>query len=167
MYAVDPVTFGVLDAVTYIANTSDPSFHSPRGPTWTKYYSAKEAYGPLVGDAGLSRLGENDELTPAFWHNVTEILEANATAFEEFFARRKRGWGVDECEDECKSIEICKLRSARAQDNCMPPSLPGVSDAEEECGGSVVRDTLGSMVVDPVILKAFGEIMAEAERGVV
>ncbi|KAI1759032.1 sphingomyelin phosphodiesterase [Hypoxylon sp. FL1150] len=168
VYAVDPVTFAVLDTVTYIANTSDPSFHSPQGPTWTKYYSAKEAYGPLVAQAGL---GDDEELTPAFWHNVTEVLEANATAFDEFLARRKRGWNVDVCVDECKSTEICKLRSARAQDNCMRPSLPGVSakgeeqeeQEEEECGRSVVRDTLGSMVVDPVMLEAFGEIVARAQ----
>ncbi|XXH00467.1 hypothetical protein Hte_006812 [Hypoxylon texense] len=176
VYAVDPVTFGVLDAVTYIADTSDPSFrHAKSSPAWTKYYSAREAYGPLLAEAGLegvggADLGGNEELTPAFWHNVTEVLERNATAFGAFYARRKRGWAVGGCGDECKGIEICKLRSARAQDNCMPPGLPGVmrlegkeeeEKEEDECGGSVVRDTLGSMAREPGMLRALGEIMAE------
>lgn len=170
MYAVDPVTFGVLDAVTYIVDTSDSAFRS--GPVWTKYYSAREAYGPLVrAEAGLGGPGETtgdeEELTPAFWHNVTEILERNATAFGEFYARRKRGWAVGACEDACKDTEICKLRAARSQDNCMAPGLPGERDEEEEddeCGGSVVRDTLGSLVADPVMLRVLGEMMDETGR---
>ncbi|KAI1771860.1 putative acid sphingomyelinase [Hypoxylon cercidicola] len=161
VYAVDPVTFGVLDAATYMADTSDASFGSR--PAWTRYYSAKEAYGPLVA-------GEPDELSPAFWHNVTEALERNATAFRQFYARRKRGWAVGACEEQCRRVEICKLRAARSQDNCVLPGLPGVGaeekekGEEEECGGSVVRDTLGSLVADPRMLRAFGEVVAEMER---
>ncbi|RYP43274.1 hypothetical protein DL770_011754 [Monosporascus sp. CRB-9-2] len=168
VYEVDPVTFGVLDVTTYIANMSDPDFHRRTNPTWTKYYSAREAYGPLVSPP-LAPLGENkadSELTPAFWHNVTEALERNATAFEAFMARKRRGWRPDACDTEdCVAAEICRLRGARAQDNCVRPSLrlglvgrrgriAGVStdswkslglveDHEDECESSVVMDTLG------------------------
>ncbi|KAI1135224.1 putative acid sphingomyelinase [Hypoxylon sp. FL0543] len=174
VYAVDPVTFGVLDATTYIANMSDPDFSTK--PKWTKYYSAKEAYGPLTkmaeGEGENVVLGEHEELTPAFWHNVTEAFERNATAFEEYFARRRRGWAVQPCEGECRSAEICKLRGARAQDNCMSPGFrlcdtekpkkgPGAGIDEEECGGSVIRNTLGSMAVDLGMLRAFEEVVVE------
>ncbi|KAI2609262.1 sphingomyelin phosphodiesterase [Hypoxylon sp. NC1633] len=178
VYTVDPVTFGVLDATTYMANMSDPALSSGGGLKWTKYYSAKEAYGPLVySGREEEEIEEGYELTPAFWHNVTEVLETNTTAFEEFLARRQRGWAVGPCEGECRAKEICKLRAARAQDNCVPPGfrlsvlrekMEGQGGRgrveEDECGGSVVRDTLGSLVVDLGMLEAFKEIMVE--RGV-
>lgn len=47
VYYVDPETWGVLDSVTYFANMSLPDYQTT-GPTWAKYYSAKETYGPLV-----------------------------------------------------------------------------------------------------------------------
>ncbi|KAI0881108.1 sphingomyelin phosphodiesterase [Annulohypoxylon maeteangense] len=169
IYEVDPVTFAVLDATTYIANMSDPEF-SISGPKWTKYYSAKESYSPLIGK-GLG-LGSEQELTPAFWHNVTEALEKNETAFEEYFERRSRRWGVGICRGECKSMEICKMRAGRAQDNCVSPGLRlgGVGKMmnghivlEEECGGSVIRDTLGNIVVDSDTLRIFKEIVVQRE----
>ena len=144
---MDPVTFGVLDVTTYAANMSEPDFQT-RGPRWRKYYSAKEAYGPLVAqgeaEAGAAADG-NWELTPAFWHNVTEALERDADAFEAYAARKSRGWGgvgggcyhqarrggggeaggktkeQEEEERECVRAEICRLRGARAQDNCQLP----------------------------------------------
>lgn len=174
VYAVDPITFGVLDATTYIANMSDPSFSTK--PKWTKYYSAKEAYGPLVGKGEEGDvIDEQEELTPSFWHKVTEVFERNATAFEEYFERRRRGWAVGSCEGECRSTEICKLRAGRAQDNCMTPGFKlshadesenhfGAALEEEECGGSIVRDILSIMVMDSDMLSAFEEIVAE-KRG--
>ncbi|KAI1205916.1 sphingomyelin phosphodiesterase [Annulohypoxylon truncatum] len=172
VYDVDPVTFAVLDATTYIANMSDPEFPSS-GPKWTKYYSMKETYGPLAGKG--SDLSSEQELTPAFWHNVTEALEKNETAFEEYFGRRSRRWGVGICNGECRSTEICKLRAGRAQENCVPPGLRigsvtemkngrKVLEEEEECGGSVIRDTLGSIAVDENTLRDFKEVVAE--RGI-
>ncbi|KAI0135272.1 sphingomyelin phosphodiesterase [Daldinia grandis] len=178
VYTVDPVTFGVLDATTYIANVSDPSFSSPSGPKWTKYYSAREAYGPLVGATGKpepSNAGlQLEELTPAFWHNVTSAFERNETAFAEYFARRRRGWMVGPCDEKCKRAEICKMRAARAEDNCVPPGLRlddnnGVGNGrgegveEDECGGSVVRDTLGRLVGDVDMLRLLGELVVARE----
>ncbi|OTB11694.1 hypothetical protein K445DRAFT_321857 [Daldinia sp. EC12] len=165
VYTVDPITFGVLDATAYIANVSDPSFSSPSGPKWIKYYSAREAYAPLLGTPER----ELEELTPAFWHNVTLALERNETAFGEYFARRRRGWKVGDCDEECRRVEICKLRAARAEDNCVPPGLRldnnneeggnGRGDnGEDECESSIVRDTLRNVVVDVNMLRLLGEL---------
>lgn len=136
---MDPVTFEVLDVTTYIANMSHPDFHSSEGPTWTKYYSAKEAYGPLVTTAITGHDADGDvddnggdqkaveekeeigELNPAFWHNVTEALQRNTTALGEYLARKNRGWDGEE-QNKCVAAEICRLRGARAQDNCARPS---------------------------------------------
>ncbi|KAI1093987.1 sphingomyelin phosphodiesterase [Rostrohypoxylon terebratum] len=173
VYDVDPVTFAVLDVTTYIANMSDREF-STSGPKWTKYYSAKETYGSLLEKELRIELGGGQELTPAFWHNVTEALEGNETAFEEYFERRSRRWRVGICRGECKKTEICKMRAGRAQDNCVLPTVAGVrlggvaemTDGrmvleEEECGGSVIRDTLGSITVSADTLRAFKEVVAE------
>jgi sphingomyelin phosphodiesterase len=58
---------------TYIANMSDQTYQTD-GPTWTKYYSVKEAYGPLVNPPVTDT---SVELTPKFWHNLTEVLSSN------------------------------------------------------------------------------------------
>ena len=47
VYDIDPVTWGVRDYTTYIANISSPSYQT-EGPVWEKYYSLKETYGPLL-----------------------------------------------------------------------------------------------------------------------
>ncbi|KAI1806376.1 sphingomyelin phosphodiesterase [Daldinia bambusicola] len=180
VYTVDPVTFGVLDATTYVANVSDPSFSSSSssrsGPKWTKYYSAREAYAPLVGTSEK----DVEELTPAFWHNVTLALERNETAFAEYFARRRRGWAVGDCDEKCRRVEVCKLRAARAEDNCVPPGLRldsknsnnngeegedngQVGWVENECEGSVVRDTLRNLVLDTDMLRLLGELVVTRE----
>ncbi|KAI0006916.1 putative acid sphingomyelinase [Xylariaceae sp. FL0662B] len=185
VYTVDPVTFAVLDATTYIANMSDPDFRSNTArPTWSKYYSAKEAYGPLVSPP-LTAAGA--ELTPAFWHNVTEVLERNQTAFHEYWARKRRGWAVGTCEGECVRAEVCKMRAARAQDNCAVPGLilleleekrkfraggnNGTGHAYgggrgDECGGLIIRNTLGSLFVDEDMLRLFEKMMVESHEDV-
>ncbi|KAI0106474.1 Metallo-dependent phosphatase-like protein [Nemania sp. FL0031] len=169
VYDVDPVTFGVLDVTTYIANTSDPAFQSAEGPVWTKYYSAREEYGALV-DPPLAPLEtSNDqveervrELDPAFWHEVTELFEQDAIAFEAFMTRKQRGWESEVCDNtDCKSAEICKLRAGRAQNNCVPPGsirlvnrlaedgVTTTNSGEHECVSSVLADTLSALAGDP------------------
>ncbi len=166
VYDVDPVTFGVLDITTYIANMSDPAFQTAEGPVWTKYYSAREAYGVLANPP-LAPLGMDDdeseegtrELDPAFWHEVTEMFEENPASFDKFITRKRRGWQADVCDGDCRSDEICKLRAGRAQDNCVPPGsirlTNGLSEdpltaklGAQECGGSVLADTLGALAGD-------------------
>jgi sphingomyelin phosphodiesterase len=154
VYSVDPVTFAVLDATTYIADMTNPAFQT-KGPVWTEYYSVKDTYGTAVEPA----LGPNDELTPAFWHNVTEAMVADDDLFQSYWAKRSRGWNVPTCDGSCKTEAICQLQAARAQDNCVTLS-PGISfekrDAssgtsshqafEIHCGGSVARKVLQAAV---------------------
>lgn len=70
VYDVDPDSFEVMDHKSYIANYSAPSFQVE--PEWFLYYSAREAYGPLVG------LQDGEALDARFWHKVTEVFETNS-----------------------------------------------------------------------------------------
>ncbi|GKZ28027.1 hypothetical protein AbraCBS73388_008999, partial [Aspergillus brasiliensis] len=83
IYSVDPHTFGILDVETYAANMNEDEYDVR--PVWNKSFSARKAYASLV-DASLDP-SLNIELTPAFWHNVTVLLESNATAFDAYWAR--------------------------------------------------------------------------------
>ncbi|TGJ85788.1 hypothetical protein E0Z10_g2998 [Xylaria hypoxylon] len=179
VYDIDPVTFGVLDITTYIANMSDPAFQGAEGPVWTKYYSAREAYGELVNPP-LAPLGikSNEgirELDPAFWHEVTEIFEEDPAAFEKFMTRKRRGWQPDMCDDDCRSAEICQLRAGRAQDNCMLPRLirsenglaediPTAKLGGQECGGSVLADTLGTLAGDAEMRAWLEQLVDDGDR---
>ncbi|CRG86965.1 sphingomyelin phosphodiesterase [Talaromyces islandicus] len=119
VYDIDPVTFGVLDFTVYIANISDPDYQN--GPTWAKYYSAKETYGSLLSPPVTD---PSAELTPAFWHNVTAVFETNDAAFQGYWARQTRGYDVSNCTDSsCKNQTICALRAADSQYNCVVPSI--------------------------------------------
>ena len=159
--SVDPVTFGVLDITTYIANISDPSYQN--GPTWVEYYSAKQAYGPLV-DPPLT--DPTAELTPAFWHNVTVAFENDDTAFQSYIAHKSRGWNVPSCTGDCKTSEICGIRAAEAQYNCATVTpginfrkrdeglerLPGVVE-ERVCDGARLRPLLSKLAARDGLLE--------------
>ncbi|KAL1967104.1 hypothetical protein VTN77DRAFT_3628 [Rasamsonia byssochlamydoides] len=121
VYTVDPFTFGVLDMTEYITNMSTSTYQT-YGPVWEKYYSVKEVYGPLVTPPLTDPLAE---LTPAFWHNLTEVLATNTTAFDEYYARKSRGYNVASCTGTCQTDEICQLRAAQSQYNCVGVT-PGV-----------------------------------------
>jgi sphingomyelin phosphodiesterase len=142
VYSVDPVTFGVLDFTEYIADLKSPSYQT--GPEWTEYYSAKAAYGPLVSPPLTD---PHAELTPAFWHNVTAVFEADDAVFQQYYSRKSRGYDGTTCTGACKTAEICGLRAAESQYNCASPT-PGVNFAkrgedghahEDECEGSRTR----------------------------
>jgi sphingomyelin phosphodiesterase len=151
VYDVDPVTFAVLDATTYIADMEDPAFQTS-GPKWTKYYSVKETYGALL----TAPPSGTDELTPAFWHNVTEVFKADDAAFGGYVSKKTRGWNVETCTGECKDETICQLQAGRSQDNCFEPDIGfGFEKSKREvriatdakhaghgttCGGSAFRD---------------------------
>ena len=158
VYTVDPVTFGVLDSTTYQADMTNPAFQTT-GPVWTPYYSAKAAYGPLVSPPLTDPAAE---LTAAFWHNVTAVLAANQTAFNQYYARKSRGWDVQSCTGTCATAEVCALQAARAQDNCVVPT-PGVNFSKrseqplhahrDECGLSVSRSAISSLIVRRDVLE--------------
>ena len=169
VYSVDPVTFAVLDATTYIADMTNPAFQTT-GPVWTQYYSAKAAYGPLVAPPPTA----SAELSPAFWHNVSAALATNQGAFDQYYARKSRGWNVGSCTGSCAAAEICQLQAARAQDNCVTPS-PGLHFNKraadpvahnDECGISVTRSTISSMMVKREILEALGGQLEAKRRAV-
>ena len=153
VYTVDPVTFGVLDVASYITNLSSPNYQTS-GPTWTEYYSAKSVYGPLVSPTIAS--DPTAELTPAFWHNVTQVLATNQTAFDEYYARKSRGYNVASCTGDCVTNEVCQLMAARSENNCVVVT-PGINFKrkrslveervqESECGGSAMGRILRKMV---------------------
>lgn len=162
VYSVDPVTFGVLDIETYIANISDPSYQIT-GPVWQKYYSAKETYGPLVTPPLTDPAAE---LTPAFWHNVTEAFENDDSAFQEYIARKNRGFDVTVCTGTCKTSEICGIRAAESQYNCNTIK-PGISFKKRDetveralgevevgdCEGSRARPILAKIAAQPGLLE--------------
>ncbi|KAF5389664.1 hypothetical protein D9757_004095 [Collybiopsis confluens] len=112
VYDVDPDTFGIMDIFFISANITDPDFQY--NPTWDVYYDAREVYGPLVD------LPSTSELTPAFWHNLTEVFMNNDTAFQMFNTFISRGGAVTTCDDtdNCKNTTICDMRAFRSQNNC-------------------------------------------------
>ncbi|KAL7267736.1 hypothetical protein RUND412_009662 [Rhizina undulata] len=154
IYSVDPVTYGVLDVVTYFANMSDPSYQT--SPKWEKYYSVKEVYGSLVSPAVTEAKAE---LTPAFWHTVTELYEADDDSFQAYYLRKSRGYDTVTCTGTCKTDEICQLRAAASEYNCATIT-PGVNFKKEkrdtnattghvhggECDGSMAVDILAGFV---------------------
>jgi sphingomyelin phosphodiesterase len=96
-------------------------------------------------------LPDGAELSPAFWHNVTAAFQSDSNAFDDYYARRSRGWEVPACTGSCETLEICELQSGRAENNCYTPSATinfGKRDLSEQpahhdaCGGSVVKEVL-------------------------
>jgi sphingomyelin phosphodiesterase len=150
VYDVDPVTFGVLDVTQYMADMRSPDFQTT-GPVWKKFYSAKEVYGSAVEPPVTDPAAE---LTPGFWHNVTEAFEADDALFHDFLRRQSRGWLSPSCTGDCKTEQICQLRAARSQNSCYKPG-PGLPlqhgegvlyhDQNDECDASVTAAVLGAL----------------------
>ncbi|KAJ6526013.1 sphingomyelin phosphodiesterase [Mycena capillaripes] len=111
VYDIDPDTYEVMDSSIYFTNASDAHFQV--NPKWSLYYSARETYGPLVG------LARSAPLSPAFWHNLTEVFERNETAFQMYNTFISRGGAVRACDANCKNTTICDLRAFRAENNCV------------------------------------------------
>jgi sphingomyelin phosphodiesterase len=162
VYNIDPVTYGVLDVITYIANLSDPSYQTT-GPVWTKYYSAKDEYGPLVTPPLTDPAAE---LTPAFWHNLTTVFESSPTAFQEYKDRQTRGYFPTTCTGTCQTQEICAIRAAESQYNCATIT-PGIHFRKRdevversqgvievgECEGSILRPILAKLAAQDGLLE--------------
>ena len=112
VYSVDPVTFAVLDYTVYFANLTSPSYQS--GPTWEKLYSVKDAYGSLLNPPVTDAA---DELTPAFFHNLTVLFEEDDDLYQTWYARRTRDYSDATCTGTCKTSSICQLRASQSQYN--------------------------------------------------
>lgn len=156
VYSVDPETFAVLDYTVYYANLSAPTYHTA-GPKFEYYYSAKSAYGSLLSPPVT---GAHEELTPAFWHNVTALFETDDAVFQEYYDRKQRGWDYVPCNGTCKTDELCQLRSAQSQYACLESNAPmrkrdangmpvlRAKAQEEECSGSRMVPILHAMAGD-------------------
>lgn len=159
VYTVDPETFAVLDAETWIADMANPTFQET--PTWTKLYSAKEAYAP--------HLSPEDELTPSAWHNITESLASTPDLLTSYLSRKSRGWDVAECDESCRDDEICKMRGGRAENNCHVPSLGSsfrkrsqeTRGHADDCGSSVVGGVMGVLGVNEEAVKLLTDKVEE------
>ncbi|KYK61510.1 acid sphingomyelinase [Drechmeria coniospora] len=167
VYEVDPDTFAVRDVITYIADMKNPAFQTT-GPVWAKFYSAKEAYGKAVDPPVTD---PEAELTPAFWHRVTEAFEKDASLFDAYMARKSRGWNVAKCTGDCKAAELCQLRAGRAQNNCFVPQ-PGFHFSKrsevahehgehDECGVPVTMKALSALTDSKEMLQKFQELIEE------
>jgi sphingomyelin phosphodiesterase len=163
VYTVDPVTFGVLDVETYIANISSPTYQT-EGPVWEKYYSAKEVYGGLV-EPPISDPAA--ELTPAFWHNITAVFESDDAEFQSYYQRQSRGYSNSTCTGTCKTQQICGMRAAESQYNCATIT-PGINFKKRdegavtraegvigmgECEGSMLRPIIAKIVAKNGVLE--------------
>jgi sphingomyelin phosphodiesterase len=115
VYDVDPETFAIIDYHIYITNMSNP-YYQTIGPIWTHYYSAKSTYGSLLTPPFTDATAE---LSPAFWHNVTVLMETDDSVFQDYNVRKTRGWEPPACTGVCKETEICQLRSPQSQFNCI------------------------------------------------
>jgi sphingomyelin phosphodiesterase len=162
VYTVDPVTFGVLDMTTY---TADLSTAGTTGPQWTEYYSAKEAYGPLVAPPVVDPAAE---LTPAFWHDLTAAMESNDAVFQTYYARKSRSspGSAGTCTGACKTAEICQLRAAQAQYNCATVT-PGINFSKRDALETEVlveRDECEGSIMKPILTRLAGrkEMIEEA-----
>ncbi|KAI0702327.1 sphingomyelin phosphodiesterase [Cytidiella melzeri] len=144
LYDVDPDTFEVMDMKVYFANISDPNFHI--SPTWELYYSARESYGSMLDPKPTL----TEPLDASFWHRVTEVFEANDTAFQLWNTRISRGGAISPCTGDCVSVTICDMRATRSENNCVS-LLMSYCDAERHkadcyCKRTLIlpRSTLGS-----------------------
>ena len=143
IYDIDPETFAVVDYTVYITNITSSPRSQEHQPHWTKYYAAKSTYGSPLSPPYNE---PSAELSPAFWHNVTVLMEENETVFQEWWQRRKRGFNVSECSGDCVQKEICKLRAADARFNCVVAS-PGIHvKRDEECEEGGVGQVMGRLM---------------------
>ncbi|KAJ7610147.1 sphingomyelin phosphodiesterase [Roridomyces roridus] len=147
VYDIDPDTFEVMDSSVFFTNISDPSFQI--SPTWGRFYSARETYGPLVG------LQPHEPLSPAFWHNLTDVFMTNDTAFQMFNTFLSRAGDVTPCAGDCVNTTICDMRAFRSENNCDVPAtgfslrrraVSGGAHDSDECEGVGLAHILSQMV---------------------
>ncbi|PYH73945.1 Metallo-dependent phosphatase [Aspergillus vadensis CBS 113365] len=112
----------VLDFEEYIARYPQHSLQEDKGePVWVRYYSAMEAYGKYVypdgagtGTNGIGA-GGGAHIGPHFWAKLTDVMETDWNVFNEYWARRTRGYDVLVCGRGCREKEICRLRGQDCQ----------------------------------------------------
>ncbi|XRM47312.1 hypothetical protein ABZX51_010296 [Aspergillus tubingensis] len=130
----------VMDFEEYIARFPQHSLQGDSGevePQWVRYYSAMEAYGKYVYPNGVGTgtngigAGGGADIGPHFWAKLTDVMETNWNVFNQYWARRTRGYNVLVCGRGCREKEICRLRgqdcqSKRGDDHEAIPTDMGV-----------------------------------------
>ncbi|KAJ7336801.1 Metallo-dependent phosphatase-like protein [Mycena albidolilacea] len=154
-YDIDPDTFEVMDSSIFFTNASDAHFQV--NPKWSLYYSARKTYGPLVN------LPKSEPLSPAFWHNLTEVFAVNETAFQMYNTFLSRGSAVAACDDACRNTTICDLRAFRSENNCDLPT-PGFSLRRRSASGGTSHASDSDACEGTGIAQIFSR-MAGAGRG--
>lgn len=106
-YLVDPDTFQIMDSITYYANVSETLEWTATGVVnWQFEYSARDTYNYL----GV--IGENEPLTPAFWHAVATEIANNETTFETYTdLRTKKYRPYSPVTDAARNLTLCGLTS--------------------------------------------------------
>ncbi|KAJ7895181.1 Metallo-dependent phosphatase-like protein [Mycena olivaceomarginata] len=154
-YDIDPDTFEVMDSSIFFTNASDAHFQV--NPKWSLYYSARQTYGPLVN------LPKSEPLSPAFWHNLTEVFAVNETAFQMYNTFLSRGSAVGACDDACRNTTICDIRAFRSENNCDLPT-PGFSLRRRSASGGISQASDSDACEGTGIARIFSR-MAGAGRG--
>ena len=123
----------MLDATHYWTNATTDAYQD--GPVWSKYFSAREGYADLVRGPPLQ---PHESLGPAYWHNVTDALERNNTAFLEFHKRMTTGWQTPHakpCLGFCKERWIATLRTGSAAYIGQSAPDPPTEEVRRPCRG--------------------------------
>ncbi|KZV95484.1 sphingomyelin phosphodiesterase [Exidia glandulosa HHB12029] len=164
-YDIDPDTYELMDVRVFFANVSSPTFQT--SPTFELYYSARESYGALLPQP----IPATQPLSPAFWHNLTEVFESDDEAFQLYNERLSRGGAVGACDADCKANTICNLRAARSENNC-DVATPGLSfkrslprhSEESECEGLSIATVFRSAFISIIALAVSAATAVVAQR---
>jgi sphingomyelin phosphodiesterase len=143
-YDVDPVTFNILDAYTWISNISAAHAldgQSAHGAVYSFEYSAREAYGADIAWPAAA------PLNATWWHMVTEQWQAQPALVELFtqFQGKNSVLTTNCTSAACVESKICYARSGSYPlaglcpygSKCVPCSSP--PEATTDARGEQVR----------------------------
>ncbi|KAG0289328.1 hypothetical protein BGZ96_007105 [Linnemannia gamsii] len=123
VYKVDTKSCNVFDSLTYIADLEKSASWDATGssPNWHLEYATRNAYpqwAPIAADQPLSS---------GWWHNVTNVLEANPAAFKHFWSLRSHSANrLPECTQAngCVADIVCDLRASMRSEICSSVVVP-------------------------------------------
>ena len=106
-YLVDPVTFQIMDSITYFANISDTVHWQETGDVeWQFEYSARQTYNYD------GRWPDDQPLTAEFWHSVAIDIANNETTFQTYTdLRTKKIRPYAAPTDASRNLTLCGLMS--------------------------------------------------------
>ncbi|KAH9915702.1 Metallo-dependent phosphatase-like protein [Fomitopsis serialis] len=121
MYDIDPDSYEIMDVRSYynvLSCPPDPTLTSLQRP-------GNSSTAPVRLCSTRTLLPPNASLSPAFWHNLTEVFYKNDTAFQTYIAHKHRGreFVRRPCVGACKNGTLCEMRTLRS-DVCPQQSGP-------------------------------------------